>query len=131
METLARIDPTVLALIRGSFGAGGLPMPFVREVFLMECHVAGTSHRALEEVEPTLAPGNPLVFQREPKNPVDALAIRILDGQGRQLGYVPRERNEVIARLLDAGKVIFGKLDAKEWRGRWLKLDLRVFLRDG
>jgi hypothetical protein len=130
VETLAPIDPAVLALIRGSFGAGGLPMPFVREVFLLECHVAGTSHRALEEVEPALTPGDLLIFQREPMNPVDSLAIRILDGQGRQLGYVPRERNEVIARLLDAGKVIFGKLDGKEWRGRWLKLDLRVFLRD-
>ena len=44
-------------------------MPFVREVFLMECPVAGTSHRNLVEVEPAL---------KEKAPP----AIRILDRPG-------------------------------------------------
>ncbi len=105
-------------------------MPFVREVFLLECHVAGTSHRNLVEVEPGLKPADPLVFQRDPKNRHDPLAIRILDRHGHDLGFVPQEKNEVLARLMDAGKLIFGKVEAKEWKGKWLRIEVRVYLRD-
>jgi len=31
---------------------------------------------------------------------------------------------------LDAGKLIFGRIEAKEWKGKWLKIDVRVYLRD-
>jgi hypothetical protein len=34
------------------------------------------------------------------------------------------------ARLMDAGTLLFGKLEGKSWVGGWLKLDIRVFLRD-
>ena len=105
-------------------------MPFVREVFLMECHVAGTTHRDLAEVEPGLKQADSLVFRREPENAHGPLAIRILDAKGHDLGFVPQEKNEVIARLMDAGKLIFGRVESKEWRGRWLKIDVRVFLQD-
>ena len=37
---------------------------------------------------------------------------------------------EVLARLMDAGKLLFGRLEAKSWVGGWLKLEIRVFLRD-
>ncbi len=43
---------------------------------------------------------------------------------------VLQKKNEVLARLMDAGKLIFGKLEAKEWIDDWLKLDVRVFMRD-
>ena len=105
-------------------------MPFVREVFLMECHVAGTSHRNLVEVEPALKEKDPLVFRRDPENAHDPLAIRILDAEDHDLGFIPQEKNEVVARLMDAGKLIFGRIDAKEWKGKWLKIDVRVYLRD-
>ncbi len=124
------IDPALVALIRGSFGPGGLPLPFAQEIFLLECHVAGTSHLDLEAVEPELLVSEPLLFHREVDNPHDALAIRIDDLEGRKLGYVPRAKNEVLARLMDAGKLIFGKLEAKAWQGAWLKLDIKVYLRE-
>jgi len=31
---------------------------------------------------------------------------------------------------MDAGKLLFGRLEAKSWVGGWLKLEIRVFLRD-
>jgi len=40
---LVPISPEVLAMLRGAFGKDGVPMPFVKEIFLMSCHVAGTS----------------------------------------------------------------------------------------
>jgi hypothetical protein len=129
-QELVPIDPALRELLKGSFGEGGLPLPFLREIFLLECHVAGTTHRDLKEAERGLAPKDPLLLLRQPDNPHDGLAIRITDREGRMLGYVPRERNEVLARLMDAGKILFGVLEGKSWRGNWLFLTLRIYLRD-
>lgn len=124
------IDEKLIGLIRGSFTQGGGLQPFVREILLIECQVAGTSHRDLASVEPTLVEGSLLLLTREAENAHDERAIQILDEAGHFLGYVPKAKNEALANLMDAGKLLFGALDAKEWRGRWLKLDMRVFLRD-
>ncbi len=129
-DSLVPFDKSILALLQDSFGKDGLALPFVQEIFLMQCHVAGTSHLDLEEVEESLEPTDLLLFKREPDNPYDELAILIFDQSGNKLGYVPKAKNEVIARLMDAGKLLFGKLEKKNWFDEWLKLDIRVYMRD-
>lgn len=124
------IDPALLALMHGAFGGDGALMPFAREIMLIECEIAGTSHRDLEDVEPTLLPGNLLVLKREPGNPHDALAIMIFNEGGHHLGYIPRAKNEALARLMDAGKLLFGRLEQKKKHGNWLRAEMRVFMRD-
>ena len=47
-----------------------------------------------------------------------------------KLGYVSQEKNEVLSNLMDAGKLLFGKLNEKTWVDNWLKLDVQVYLRD-
>jgi len=129
-EALVPIDPALLALIHSSFGKDGGLMPFAREIMLLECHIAGTGHRDLKEVEPALIPGSFLPLKREPQNPHDPLAIMIFDEAGHHLGYVPRAKNEALARLMDAGKLLFSRLESKQWQNDWLKADVRVFMRD-
>jgi hypothetical protein len=129
-QHLAKIDPALLALMHNAFGKDGDLQPFAREIMLIECHIAGTTHRDLKAVEPSLAPGAFLVLKREPANAHDALAIMIFNEAGHQLGYVPRAKNEALARLMDAGKLLFGKLEAKEWVGDWLNVEARIYLRD-
>ncbi len=130
MAALVPIDPALLALMHASFGNDGVLLSFAREIMLIECHVAGTGYRDLKEVEPSLQPGAFLPLQREPANAHDPLAIMILDEAGHHLGYVPRAKNEVLARLMDAGKFLFARLETKEWRDEWLHAAVRVFLRD-
>ncbi len=129
-RSLVKIDPLKLALIRGSFGRDGMLQPFAREIMLIECHIAGTSYHDVKTVEPQLLPGMMLPLEREPQNPHDALAIVILTETGHRLGYVPRVKNEALARLMDAGKLLFGKIESKEWQGNWLKVSIRIFMRD-
>ncbi len=126
---LTIIDDVKKALMRGAFDGQGLPMPFTKEIFLIACHVAGTSYRDAKMFEPELRIGDFLVLKREPKNPHDPLAIAIFDEKGRKLGYVPQAKNEVLARLMDNGKFLFGKLVSKEWIDDWLKIDIRIFMR--
>ncbi len=100
------------------------------EALLLACHVAGTSYRlrGLADVEPALAVGDALILQREPGNPADLLAIAVFDRRRRHLGYVPRAKNEVLARLMDAGVGVDARLDSKAWVGDWLRLEMSVFL---
>ncbi len=129
-SSLVPIDPALLALMHGSFGKDGALLPFAREIMLVECPVAGTSHRDVKAAEPDLLPGVFLPLKREPENPHDSLAIMILNEAGHHLGYVPRAKNEAIARLMDAGKLLFARLESKSWQGDWLRVEVRVFLRD-
>ncbi len=129
-KSLVPIDPALLALIHGSFGKDGALMPFAREIMLVEAHVAGTSYRDIQDVEPSLVPGTLLVLKREASNPHDVLAIMIFDEAGHHLGYVPRAKNEALARLMDAGKLLFARLESKRWQGDWLNVEVRIYLRD-
>lgn len=109
----------------------GIPIPFVHEIFLMECRIAGTTHVTdIDTKTASIAEGSLLRFLREPDNPEDKLAILILNEQEQKIGYVPQARNEVIAHLMDGGKLIFGRVINKEKRGNWLHIKVQVYLRD-
>ena len=129
-QAIVKIDPKYLKIVRSSLDKTGLPKPFVQEVELLNCNIAGTTFLDLKDIEPNLKNNQLLVLKREPKNEYDDKAILILTEDGQKLGYVPQERNEILSRLMDAGKLLFGRLDEKNWVGRWLRLDIQVYLRD-
>ncbi len=112
-------------------GKNGLSQPFGRTIFLFETRVAGTSYvENIAEIEPSLKVDDVLTFVREPQNERDELAILIRDAQKRKLGYVPRRDNPVFARLMDAGKRLFGKIRKVERVNNWLKIEIGVYLDD-
>ncbi|MGV8125362.1 MAG: HIRAN domain-containing protein [Candidatus Xenobiia bacterium LiM19] len=124
-------DADFVTLMKGSEGSGALPMPFAREILLLETCVAGTAYaEGIEEIGRDLSTGDLLVLRREPSNPYDEKAILILDGRGRKLGYVPRRKNEVLAHLMDAGKYIFAKVEEKQCAGPCLNVSVSVHMRD-
>ena len=129
-QAIVKIDPKYLEFVKTSLDKTGLPKPFVQEVELLNCHIAGTSFLDLDDIEFKLTKNQILMLKREPKNKNDDKAILILTEDGQKLGYVPKEKNEVLSNLMDAGKLLFGRLDKKKWVDMWLKLDIQVFLRD-
>ena len=129
-QAIVKIDPKYLEFVRNSLDEEGLPKPFVREVELLNCNIAGTTFLDLDEIEPELKKYQLLMLIREPKNENDDKAILILTEDGQKLGYVPKKKNEVLSNLMDAGKLLFGRLNEKTWIDTWLKLDVQVFLRD-
>ena len=129
-QAIIKIDPKYLEIVRTSLDKTGLPKPFVQEVDLLNCNIAGTTFLNLKDIEPNLKKNQLLVLKREPKNKYDDKAILILTEDGQKLGYVPQEKNEILSRLMDAGKLLFGRLDEKNWVDRWLRLDIQVYLRD-
>ncbi len=114
-----------------AFGKDGIPTPFVKEIFLLESKVAGTSFvNDIETKTGTLEPGSVLMFQRDPKNKYDPLAIQILNEKQERIGFVPRADNEILSRLMDAGKLLFGKVKEKGTKGDWIRITIEIYMRD-
>lgn len=121
----------LIGLLHGKGGELDIPKPFERDIFLFETHVAGTGHiDGILELEPHMQEGDRLDFFREPDNPFDKKAIVIRNTDGVKIGYVPKADNAIFARLMDAGKLIFGRIEAKRIRGDWLNIEIKVFLHE-
>ena len=84
----------------------------------------------MEEIEPELQKDDLLVLKREPDNAYDKLAIAVYDKEERLIGYIPQRKNEIPAHLMDAGKIVFGKIKSKNWQENWLKINICIFMRD-
>ena len=90
--------------------------------------------------------GDMLTLIREPENPYDEYAIRIdvdddglpgydpaktdLEDKSRMLGYIPRAFNKPFARLMDAGKLLYGTVRHKELAAGYYKIVVKIFMRD-
>ena len=121
----------LVSLLHGKNGELIMPKPFEREIFLFDTYIAGTTHiEGIEELEPHLSPDDRLNFFREPDNLYDKQAIVIKTENGVKIGYVPRQDNVIFARLMDAGKLLFGKITAKEKKGKWVKIEIKVYLKE-
>lgn len=121
----------IVSILHGKGGGLTIPKPFEHDIFLFDSHVAGTTFiEGIEELEPHLNIDDRLDFFREPDNPHDKKAIVIKNTNGVKIGYVPREDNVIFSRLMDAGKLLFGRISHKEMKGNWLKLDIKIYLHE-
>lgn len=131
MTDLVKRNDTGIVSLLNHKGGLVLPQPFERDIFLFDTVVAGTSHvTGIEELEPFLTVGDKLDFFREPDNPFDKQAIVIKNANGVKIGYVPQADNIIFSRLMDAGKLLFGKITAKEMKGKWLKIEIGIYLHE-
>lgn len=112
---------------------GGIIMPFVQELFLLECEIAGTGFvKNIEEKAKALTTETVVSLVREADNKYDKFAIRIDNAAGRKLGYIPRKKNEVLARLLDGGKLLYGKVAAVEFSdySNWVDITVKIYMKE-
>ena len=124
--SIIKVNPGLIAAL----ASGGISIDvFAKEIVVLECLVAGTSFRKLDKVDNELDKKVKLTMKREADNKFDGFAIALWFNQTK-VGYVPREKNEVIARLMDAGKEFYATIQAKEYEGNWLKLEIQVLLND-
>ena len=123
----------VIQALCGLFGVGALATPraraaALREILLARMHVAGTAYYDAEVVADRLSSGQRLALRRQPENRYDALAIEVLGPEGHKLGYVPRGRNEMPARLMDAGRRLSAGVESIEQRGSWQNIQVSLYL---
>lgn len=124
---LIKPDSGMAALL----GAGSINLNvLLRDIVVLETKVAGTMYYEPHEFEPLVKKGLPLKMVREPENQYDKFAVALyLDGG--KIGYLPKSKNEVIARLMDAGKEFNTKVVSKQWNeeGNWLEIEIETTIR--
>lgn len=131
LSNLVKTNSGLVGLLHGKGGDLVAPKPFERDIFLFDTYVAGTTHiEGIEELEPHLKANDRLELFREPDNQYDKQAIVIKTTNGVKIGYVPKQDNVIFARLMDAGKLLFCKIVSKEVKGSWIKIQIKVYLRE-
>ena len=100
------------------------------ETFLLECHVAGTSH--IEDAAGKTAElqrDSPLYLRREPGNEYDRDAIAIYTAEENRIGYVPQKHNPILSRLLDGGRTLIGRVASREVVDDYVRMRICIYLR--
>jgi hypothetical protein len=132
MNELIRIDDTNIVSILNSWKTGlDIGKPFSRQIYLISASIAGlyyvdNIHDVLEEIKLE----SKLHFIREPDNQYDELAILVKDQNGNKLGYVPRKKNPILARLMDAGKNIYGTVKKISNDDSYMDVEMEIFMDD-
>lgn len=90
--------------------------------------LAGFQYHAGRAVFPLLAVGDRLTLHREPDNPHDSKAIRV-EWRGAMLGYAPRIDNVDLARLMDNGAQVEGRIiQLQSARDPWKRVLFEVLV---
>lgn len=120
----------VLAHIQDS--ALDLGNPFSQPILLIgEARIAGTQrHPGLQDLSPEVQLGMRLSLHRDDSNSYDPWSVHILMPDGRILGYLPADINEMIARLMDAGKRVYAIVKRKSMVDSWHRIYIEVYLDD-
>ncbi|MBC6493024.1 HIRAN domain-containing protein [Flavihumibacter stibioxidans] len=87
----------------GSMTIGKLPVSITkdfRKIYLLQCFVAGFRHYEGMKLLDAMKTGDLLELVREPENEYDPCAIA-LHWQGKKIGFVPADTNEMLSYLLD------------------------------
>ena len=90
--------------------------------------LAGFQHYAGATLFPLMQVGDPLQLKRELANPHDPLAVRV-EWRGVQIGYAPRAENIDLARLMDRGTQVAGRiLHLQKSRDPWKRVLMELYV---
>lgn len=92
--------------------------------------VAGFQHHAGPVLFSLMQVGDVLALSREPDNPYDPRAVRVL-WHGSQIGYAPRVDNVDLARFMDRGVKVEGRiLHLQASRDPWKRVLMEIIILD-
>lgn len=123
---LININPGLAKLLAGqNFNLNVL----LKDISVLNTEVAGTYYHNPEKFAHDIAPEAIITLKREPQNKFDQLVIALYFGD-LKIGYLPKAKNEVIAKLMDAGKQFSAKVKEKNlYSDDNLQLEVEVFMK--
>ncbi|OYY93732.1 MAG: hypothetical protein B7Y41_09665 [Hydrogenophilales bacterium 28-61-23] len=99
-----------------------------QRLILQTSPVAGFQFYAGKALFPLMRTGDALALLREPDNPYDPKAVRV-EWRGVQIGYAPRVDNVDLARLMDRGARIEGRiLHLQMSRDPWKRVLMELYV---
>jgi hypothetical protein len=98
------------------------------KILVQSSPLAGSQYYAVSAVWKDIRPGDRLRLVRETHNRHDRNAVRV-EWQGQQLGYVPRAENRAVARALDDGEALEGRVSKlREDPDPWRRVEFEIYL---
>lgn len=98
-----------------------------REVRLCSPYVAGFQFYKGEEIESRFKENDTLLLRRQPDNKYDRYAIEVIHG-GVKIGYIPRDENRVVARMIDQNIEVKGRIaKIRPESPTWQRVKMRVY----
>lgn len=110
-------------------GITDLIKPLVKEIFLFDTFIAGTSYVDKNHID-ALNADDKLILRREGDNKFDDKAVLVLNKDQKKVGYIPEKDNAVFSRLMDAGKLLTAKVKKIDKKGDFSKIEISIFLTD-
>ena len=90
--------------------------------------LGGVQRREGRDLWNMMRVGDSLQLTREPHNPHDANAVRVL-WRNEMLGYIPRRENSDVARQMDLGAPVKARIvHLKEARNPWQRIEFEVYV---
>lgn len=122
----------LIAALRQGGGTLDIPAPLSEPILIMErARVASTQFvEDIDEVCEGLREGERLTFVRDSANLASRWSVRVVDARGRDVGRFPADGVEIVARLMDGGKNLFGRVASVSVVGRRHRVEMEVFLDD-
>ncbi len=121
----------ILDLLHGAGANANVPEPFAREIYLCDAIVEGTEEiEGLEEFDPFLHIGDKVSLFREPGRTEKNRMIRIENEDGVKLGYIDWRYAEIFSNLMDAGKLLSGRITFKAMDDGWMRCLIAVSMQD-
>lgn len=103
--------------------------PLSKEIHLFDTFVSGILKIKDAEVLKSIRPGDKLVLQRE-DSIFDSNTINIFTEDNIKIGYVPEKDNIIFARLMDAGKLLIGRVNSVQIRSGIPVISVGIYMID-
>ena len=97
-------------------------------IIVQHSPLAGFQYYEGKDIWNMMRVGDSLQLSREPRNPHDANAVRVL-WRNEMLGYIPRRENSDVARQMDRGAPVKARIvQLKEARNPWQRIEFEVYV---
>jgi hypothetical protein len=97
-------------------------------IIVQQSPLAGFQYYEGRDLWTMMRVGDTLQLAREPQNPHDANAVRVL-WRNEMLGYIPRRENSDVARQMDRGAPVKARIvKLNEARNPWQRIEFEVYV---
>lgn len=116
----------LILLLSGAWEAWAQTPAVEAKIYLQSSRLAGFRYYEGRKLWPQMKVGDGLKLVHEADNPYDANAVRV-EWQTHKIGYVPRTDNAALARFMDGGQHLEGRITSllrEKRRGRRIEFDV-------
>ena len=128
-SALSNVEENAIARSISSGTLSSVVEPLIKEIHLFDTYVSGTMFIDEKDVIEKLISGQEVSLERE-TNKFDENAVALYTTDRKKIGYIPEEDSMIFARLMDAGKLLRGRVRSVEKECGFNKIIVGIFLVD-